>query len=156
MIRDILQKSVFSVIIYHLEPAGTSSGASSVNRQIYESLREATIPVIVGATFSAPFHEVLDWSKVIITIPLGRLKDLPSLLDAISDSEIIEFKKKGRLFLEKYIGSLESIVQTFLATLRTRFRLAPRPFGSVDCAHVHDDRGVSYSIVFVIPHPVTA
>ena len=135
---SLLQNSTFSFII--LPPDDKSLPRSQdLQRQLHEILKHNVIPVAVGTRFMPPFNDVLDWSKVMITIPPGRMNEVHTILQSISDDDIEAFILNGRLLFDKYLSSTQTIAETVLGVLRTRIGLIPAPYRDVPSPSVYND-----------------
>lgn len=123
----LLIDSTFSLII--LPPDDYFLISSDILQlRLYESLKYGAIPLVIGGRFEPPFSEVIDWDKVIITLPGGRITEMHYLLKSFTDSDLLNLRKNGRQIFEKYLSTLERITETILATLRTRIGIAPQPY----------------------------
>lgn len=122
---EMLRQSTFSIIV---APANFSVVSTTVfQTRLYESLKHGSVPVILGDYVELPYSELLDWSKVVISLPKPRVTELYFLLRTMSNVDVMEYKKNGRLFWETYLGTAESVVSTVLAVLRTRLHIPAQP-----------------------------
>lgn len=118
---DNLKKSTFNLII---SPANVSVVSTTVFQvRLYEALRYAAIPVIVGDYSRLPFEELLDWRKVAIILPKSRISEMFFLLSTYTDTDVMDLKRNGRMFWETYFGTTSSIISTMLAVMRTRLQI---------------------------------
>jgi hypothetical protein len=135
----LLLDSTFSLLILS-SPADADVLSSDVLQlRLYESLKYGSIPVVIGTRFQPPFSEVIDWTKILISIPSSRITELHYILKSFVDADLIEMRKQGRLVFEKYLSSVESISETVLAVLRTRIGLPPVPYRDVPSPKVFND-----------------
>ena len=123
--HNMLKRSTFVLII---APCNQSV-ISTVHMQVrlYEALKFGAIPVILGEHAQLPFSEVIDWRRVVISLPKPRITELHFFLQSYSDASILEMRRQGRLMWESYFGSTKSIVNMLLATLRTRLNIPAFP-----------------------------
>ena len=135
---NLLSNSTFSFLILPPEDTSLRQGRN-LQRQLHEMLKLGVIPVVIGTRFLPPFSTVLDWSKVMINIPPGRISEVRRMLQSISDEDILVFKKNGRMLFEKYLSSLEAIADTVLSDLRTRIGLVPTPYEDAHSPSVYND-----------------
>lgn len=120
-----LKQSTFSIII---APANFSVVSTTVfQTRIFESLKYGSIPVILGDYSELPFAELLDWSRAAIILPKPRVTELYFILRTLSNVDVMEFKRNGRVFWETFFGTTESVVSTVLAVLRTRLNIPAHP-----------------------------
>ena len=150
VVSNLLKNSTFSFLI--VPPTDMPLRQSSdLQRQLQKLLKHGVIPVGIGTRFVPPFNDVLDWSKVMITIPPGRITELDIILRSISDDDILGFKKNGRLLFEKYLGSAQAIADTVLGVLRTRIGLVPTPYQDTPSPSVYNDTfEVQFPKVFIV------
>lgn len=122
----LLIDSTFSLII--LPPDDFLLVSSDILQlRLYESLKYGAIPLVIGNRFEPPFSEVIDWNRIIITLPSARITEMHYLLKSFTDADLLGLRKNGRLVFENYLSTMEKIVETVLATLRTRIGIAPNP-----------------------------
>ena len=77
------------------------------------------IPVIIGGDYlRLPFDEVIDWRLAAIRLPIARITELHFLLRSYSDSDLIDLRRNGQLFLDRHLSSINAIINTVLALVR--------------------------------------
>ncbi|CEF63813.1 Exostosin-like 3 [Strongyloides ratti] len=108
---DILKRTVFTLIFPDPE---------SYSIRIEEALLSGSIPVILSMTDPLPFDDVIDWRTAAIRIPFNRFPELHFILKSINLADILEFRRKGRFYLENYLLSPSSIIETIISSLRYR------------------------------------
>ncbi|CAG7824964.1 unnamed protein product [Allacma fusca] len=134
----LLLDSTFSIIL--LPPDNMDVVTTKILQlRLYESLKHGSIPVIIGTRFMPPFNEVIDWSKMILILPVSRITEMHYMLKSFPDSDLLEFRKNGRLAFESYFSSLQRVVETLLATFRTRIGIAPLPYIDLPSPNVFND-----------------
>lgn len=116
---NVLKQSTFVLL-----PAKVSSPVLGV--RLYEALKSAAIPIIVGDA-PLPYEEVVRWRSASIRLSLPRVPELHFLVRSIPDSDILYLKRQGRLIWERYCSSLQTIIDTLLALLRDRLQIPPPP-----------------------------
>ena len=122
---ELLRESTFSIII---APANFSVISTTVfQTKIQESLKYGSIPVILGDYAELPFSEILDWSRAAIVLPKPRVTELYFLLRTLSNVDVMEFKRTGRIWWETYFGTTEGVISSLLAVLRTRLNIPAHP-----------------------------
>ena len=74
--------------------------------------------IIGGDYIRRPFDEVLDWRLATIRLPIARITELHYLLRSFSDSDLIDLRRNGQLFLRRHLFSIEAILSTILSLVR--------------------------------------
>ena len=138
LLLNTLQNSTFSFLILPSDDISLEQ-SQDLQRQLHAMLKHGVIPVVIGTRFVPPFNDVLDWSKVMITIPPGRVTEVDIILRSISDDDILGFKKNGRALFEKYFSSVQAIADTVLGVLRTRIGLVPTPYQDTPSPSVYNE-----------------
>uniref|UniRef100_A0A0K0FHB0 Exostosin-2 (inferred by orthology to a C. elegans protein) n=1 Tax=Strongyloides venezuelensis TaxID=75913 RepID=A0A0K0FHB0_STRVS len=108
---DVLKRSVFTLIFPDPE---------SYSFRIEEALLSGSIPVILSMTDPLPFDDVIDWRTAAIRIPFNRFPELHFILKSINLADILEYRRKGRFYLENYLKSPSLILLTIISSLRYR------------------------------------
>ncbi|XP_038209044.1 exostosin-3 [Zerene cesonia] len=124
--RAILRDSTFVLI---LAPADQNYASTALlQARLYEALRSGAIPVILGGDrIRMPYDEVLDWRRATLALPKARVTELHFLLRALSDADLLAFRRQGRVLWERYLSSLQASIDTLLAVIRTRLNIPARP-----------------------------
>lgn len=87
-----------------------------------------------------PFDDqVLDWSLVGIQIPFARIPELYFLLRTVSDHDVLEFRRVGRMFYEAYFSSPERRFRVVLALIRHRLRIPPKAVQDLIVPHLFNN-----------------
>ncbi|KAL1140802.1 hypothetical protein AAG570_000730 [Ranatra chinensis] len=115
----ILRQSTFALI-----PA--VAGSPAVGARLYEALKAAAIPLIIGDT-PLPYNEVVRWRSASVSVMWARIPELHFLVRSIPDIDLLSLRRQGRLLWESYCSSLQAVVDTTLALLRDRLQLPPPP-----------------------------
>lgn len=124
--RSILRDSTFVLI---LAPADRNYASTALlQARLYEALRSGAIPVVLGGDrIRLPYDEVLDWRRATMLLPKARVTELHFLLRALTDADLLAFRRQGRVLWERYLSSVQSSVDSLLAVIRTRLNIPPRP-----------------------------
>lgn len=123
--RTVLRDSTYVLI---LPPNGGQISSTLMQSRLYEALRSGAIPVILGADeVQLPYSETIDWKRVAILLPKARITELHFLLRAVTDTDILQMRRQGRLIWERYLSSVQSTVDTVISYLRDRLGIPPRP-----------------------------
>ncbi|XP_063634524.1 exostosin-3 [Cydia splendana] len=124
--RALLKDSTFVVILAPSDPSYTSTAL--LQARLYEGLRSGAIPVVLGGDrITLPYDEVLDWRRAVLLLPKARVPELHFVLRAFSDADLLAFRRQGRLFWERYLSSVQVMVDSLLAVIRTRLNIPARP-----------------------------
>lgn len=119
----VLSQSTFSLIVapenYNL------ISTSLLATRLAESLHSGAVPIILGNQVKLPFHEHIDWSKAAIIWPKARITELGFLLQSYPHSDILTMRRRGQFIYDTYFASAKSILDSLLATLRTRLNIPP-------------------------------
>lgn len=123
--KTVLRDSTFALII---APSPQITSSTLIQARLYEALRAGAIPVILGAdAVHLPCEETVDWRKVAIMLPKARITELHFLLRSVSDADLLMMRRQGRMIWERYMSTVQSTVDTIIATLRDRLGIPPRP-----------------------------
>lgn len=95
--------------------------------RIYEALQAGSIPVILGSHMTLPLAEVVDWSRIALTIPRARVSELHFLLRSLPYPDIFAMKRQGRLVYETYLSTGDQVLASLLALVRGRLQIPPPP-----------------------------
>lgn len=118
-----------STFVLILAPADNRYATTALlQARLYEALRSGAIPVVLGGDrIRLPFDEVLDWRRATLCIPKARVTELHFLLRAMSDADLLAFRRQGRVLWERYLSSVQASMDSLLATIRTRLNIPARP-----------------------------
>ncbi|XP_012944743.1 exostosin-like 3 [Aplysia californica] len=121
--RDRTIGSTFSLILLPLNASLESTLAFQT--RLYEALNYGAIPVILGSHGLLPFAEVLRWESAAVVLPTPRVTEIPFFLQSFPDEAVSSLRLQGRHFFLNYLSSTESVLDTVLATLRSRLQIPP-------------------------------
>ncbi|VDM62034.1 unnamed protein product [Angiostrongylus costaricensis] len=96
------------------------------SRLFWESLRLGCIPVVTSMDIVLPFQGNLDWRLASVRIALARFPELHFVLRSFDMPEVLEMRRIGRVFFERYLCDQTVVVRALLASLRERLGL-PSP-----------------------------
>ena len=123
--HQFLRDSTFNLI---LAPVNTTVISTVLTQtRIFEALKYGAIPVILGDSIRLPFDELLNWKDAVVMLPKARVTELHFYMRSLGDSDILAMRRQGRIFWETYMGSTQSIINTVLATVRTRLHIPAFP-----------------------------
>ncbi|KAG7294998.1 hypothetical protein JYU34_022594 [Plutella xylostella] len=123
--RSVLRESTFVLILAPNDRSYVSTAL--LQARLYEALRSGAIPVILGGDrVQLPYNEVIDWRRAAILLPKARVTELHFFLRAISDADLLAFRRHGRVLWERYLSSVQASIDTLLAVIRTRLNIPAR------------------------------
>ncbi|KAI3414434.1 uncharacterized protein J3R85_016261 [Psidium guajava] len=70
------------------------SGFEVASPRIVESIYAECVPVIIKDSYWLPFSDVLDWSKFSVRIPVGGIRDIKAILEAIPYEKYVKLQKR--------------------------------------------------------------
>ncbi|KAH9513647.1 Exostoses (Multiple)-like 3 [Bulinus truncatus] len=123
--KEKITQSTFTLIISPLN--STLYSTLSFQSRVYEALKHGSIPVILGSLGQLPFSEVLRWDLAAVVLPTPRVTEIPFYLQSFPDEQIAALRLQGRVFFQNYFSSLKSILDTLLASVRTRLQIPAHP-----------------------------
>ncbi|ETN76162.1 hypothetical protein NECAME_03535 [Necator americanus] len=96
-------------------------------RFFWSSLRTGCIPVVTSIDFPLPFEDHIDWRLASLRIPLARFPELYFIVRSFEMAEVLEMRRMGRIFFERYLGDQRAIVKALLASLREKIGIPSPP-----------------------------
>lgn len=127
--KSVLKDSTFVLL---LAPGSHEASSTLLQARLYEALRSGAIPVILGADqILLPYADTIDWRRIAIMLPKGRITELHFLLRAVPDTDLLAMRRQARLIWERYLSSVQATVDTIIASLRDRLGIPPRAIPSV-------------------------
>ena len=111
--------SLFTILIaddsHHLESQFLSN-----------SLYSGSIPVVLSTSSrELPFHEVIEWDKIAIVLPVQRVTEIYYLLKSIAMDDLVQYKMEARRIFNLYFSSNISVIRGVLDSLSKRLKLPP-------------------------------
>ncbi|WKY02846.1 hypothetical protein Q1695_016270 [Nippostrongylus brasiliensis] len=97
------------------------------SRFFWETLREGCIPVVLSVDIRLPFQDDIDWNLASIRIASSRLPEMHFILRSLDMAEVLEMRRMGRVFFERYLGDVRAVIRTLLASLRKSLGIPPPP-----------------------------
>ncbi|XP_038051688.1 exostosin-like 3 [Patiria miniata] len=116
----ILKQSTYALII---GPDEHIVSSTMLQMRLYEALKHGAIPVILGEHVELPFGEFIQWRKAAIILPKARASELYFYLKTIQDNDIVKLRGQGWFVWTTYLSSAKAVLDTILATLRTRLNI---------------------------------
>ena len=93
--------------------------------EIWHSLHNGAIPVIVGNKNSLPFSDLLDWNKAAVLLPVQRLTELIFILRSFHIDDVSAMKAHGRFLFETYFSDQFKILRTVIEVFKHRIGILP-------------------------------
>uniref|UniRef100_A0A7I4YDR4 Exostosin and EXTL2 domain containing protein n=1 Tax=Haemonchus contortus TaxID=6289 RepID=A0A7I4YDR4_HAECO len=118
--EQYMRDSTFCVLLNSLE----------FTRNFWESLRNGCIPVVLSMTVRLPFQDSIDWNLASIRVAISRFPEIHFIIRSFEMSEVLEMRRMGRFFFERYLGDTRVVIKTLLASFRERLGL-PSPAENV-------------------------
>lgn len=94
--------------------------------------------------------QVIRWKGATVQISFARLPELHFILRSIGDTDLMTLKRQGRFLWERYLSSLQAIIDTTLAVLRDRMSLPPPPIVDVPAVSVFSEGFVVSILLFFL------
>ena len=112
---------------FSLIPGASHGRAGAVTyARLINSLRCGSIPVVIGVN-RLPFDDVINWHRAAISLPSLLMTDVLHIMSAMTEGEIMEYRKQGRFLFETYFASHKRILDSILTIVRYRFFHPPPP-----------------------------
>ncbi|RCN36729.1 exostosin family protein [Ancylostoma caninum] len=99
-------------------------------RFFWMSLRAGCIPVMPFVDTPLPFQDHIDWRLASIRFHPARFPELHFVIRSLEMAEVLELRRMGRFFFERYLGDQRAVVRALLASLRERLGI-PSPAEAV-------------------------
>ncbi|VDO91524.1 unnamed protein product [Heligmosomoides polygyrus] len=84
---------------------------ANITRLFWESLREGCIPVVLSMDVQLPFQDHLDWRLASVRIAQSRFPELHFILRSLDMAEVLEMRRMGRVFFERYLADVRGILK---------------------------------------------
>ncbi|XP_002156291.2 exostosin-like 3 [Hydra vulgaris] len=95
--------------------------------ELWYSLYNGAIPVVLGNKDFLPFSDVLDWKKAAVLLPVQRLTELIFILRTFHVDDISAMKAHGRFLFETYFSDHYKVLRTVLEVFKHRIGVLPTP-----------------------------
>jgi hypothetical protein len=84
--RDVMARSIFSLC---------PRGLGRTSFRLYEALSVGSIPIYLWDDIEwLPYREELDWAEFSISLPIGRVSELPEILRSYSPERIAQMQRR--------------------------------------------------------------
>ncbi|TRY61613.1 hypothetical protein TCAL_13764 [Tigriopus californicus] len=101
------------------------------NAILMQALFYGAIPVFTE-TFSLPLAEVLDWTKLSITLSPTNLKDAIARVSKVRTRTILEMRRQGFHIFRAYFSSIPNILDALCLIIMRRLDLIPPMFNRTE------------------------
>lgn len=125
--ETILKESTFYLIV---DEDGERNLISSprITTAVIACIRLGAIPVLVTRSkVRLPLHQVIDWDKVVLSVPGPRITELYLILKSFHDKDLLEMRRTGRMLYERYFRDMEAFVVSTIASVRQKRLQIPGP-----------------------------
>ena len=109
--ENLLANSTFCLV-----PRGRRLGSF----RFLETLQAGCLPVILSNGWQLPFDEVLDWDAASISVDERQLLQVPEILHGLSRPRIFAMRQKTQVLWDRYLSSVQKIVETTLQIMFER------------------------------------
>ncbi|EYB97937.1 hypothetical protein Y032_0135g1903 [Ancylostoma ceylanicum] len=96
-------------------------------RFFWLSLRAGCIPVVPSVDTPLPFQDHIDWRLASIRFHPARFPELHFIIRSLEMAEVLELRRMGRFFFERYLGDNRAVVRALLASLREKLEIPSPP-----------------------------
>ena len=110
---DLLTNATFCLV-----PRGRRLGSF----RFMETLRAGCVPVLLSNGWRLPFAEVIDWSQAVIEADERLLLQVPEILHSVPQSKIFAMRQQTQTLYDRYLSSVEKIVDTTIEVCMLFFR----------------------------------
>lgn len=122
---EVLKASTFALVI---APGDSQLVASAgCGMRLFEALEVGAIPVVLGDHTRLPYHKFIRWSEAAVIVPKPRVTELHFLLRSLSDNDLLAMRRQGRFLWEAYFSTVENVLNTLLASIRTSIHVPAAP-----------------------------
>ena len=109
--EELLSNTTFCLV-----PRGRRVGSF----RFLETLRAGCIPVVLSNGWRLPFAEVIDWSEAVIVADERLLLQVPEMLHSIPASVVFAMRQQTQVLYDRYLSSVEKIVDTTIEVSHSR------------------------------------
>ena len=89
-------------------------GYGNTSFRLYEAMQLGAVPVYISDDFFLPWSDELNWNEFCVIVDSKNLKQLPSILNSISEEKINEMADKAKQVYSEYFtldGTYKNIVK---------------------------------------------
>ncbi|OVA06634.1 Exostosin-like [Macleaya cordata] len=72
------------------------SGYEAASPRVVESINAGCVPVIISDHYVLPFSDVLDWNQFSVQIPVEKIPEIKTILQAIPNEKYLKLQKRVR------------------------------------------------------------
>ena len=115
--EDLVLNSTFSLV-----PEGYGVHTS----RLTEVMQGASIPVMVNDDLISPLADLVDWTQLSFTVPVGMIERVPDILRAVPPQRVLQMQQRVRDVYLRYMQTPRHVFQAGMEVLRKRiFSIAP-------------------------------
>ncbi|MDO8541016.1 MAG: exostosin family protein [Opitutaceae bacterium] len=112
--REVMSRSTFSLC---------PRGLGRASFRFYEALSVGSIPVYIWDDCEwLPYRDRIDWTEIAISLPIGRIKELPAMLAALAPARVAAMQRRIAELYDEFF-TLEGMSRQIIAEVE---RLADR------------------------------
>lgn len=111
--------------IQHADFVLTPKGDGNYSNRFLETLSFGRIPVVIDTEVVLPLEERIDYSKIMVRVPMGKVSQTPRYIrewyDALTPEEWKERQRLARMTFEDYLHQ-DAYLRHFFSEILPRFR----------------------------------
>lgn len=94
---------------------------------LLDAMECASVPVLISDDHVLPFHEMLDWSRLVVRVPQRLLRSLPRLLAALPPKRINEMRELAHATFQSHLADAATMATSTLRLLERRLLSVEMP-----------------------------
>uniref|UniRef100_A0A8R1DM18 Exostosin domain-containing protein n=1 Tax=Caenorhabditis japonica TaxID=281687 RepID=A0A8R1DM18_CAEJA len=92
-------------------------------RSFSHALRAGCVPILLSSHQILPFEDLIDWRRASYRMPMARLPEAHFIVRSFEMADILEMRRMGRSFYERYLANREAVVKSLIAVLRHKLQI---------------------------------
>ncbi|CAI4232359.1 unnamed protein product [Auanema sp. JU1783] len=118
------------------------------HKNFWESLASGCIPIVFSNTYPLPFDAFVDWRLASYRLDITRLPEVHFILRSFEMADVLEMKRMGRIFFEKYLMDQRVVVKTLLTSLAHKIGVPLYPLHQFEAIPLFDQ---SFTAPVLVP-----